>query len=212
MMLLQHLASLRHRRREEKKDFCTGGRSGMCLRRAPHHLAPYWAKHARGFRDAAAAIRAPPTQCAGAAHVPVGSSSTHFRCSRDVGSAPGMAASVEGARPRKLSSAHCPAPTIEHMLLLRADVECEASLRCVGVDGERAPVHVISAGTRSPDSNAHRASADLRLALIHPSAVRPRHLNSAESAFRILRKRQRYFVRCCADCRANWGLAWSRKA
>jgi hypothetical protein len=99
----------------------------------------------------------------------------------------------------------------ERMLLLRADVECEASLRCVGIDGERAPVHVISARTRSPDPDAHRVSADLWLALIHPSAVRPCHLNSAESAFQILRKRQRYFVRCCANCRANWGTRMVEK-
>ena len=97
------------------------------------------------------------------------------------------------------------------MLLLRADVECEASLRCVGIDGERAPVHVISAGTRGHDPDAHRVSADLWLALIHPSAVRPCHLNSAESAFQILRKRERYFVRCCTDCRANWGTRMVEK-
>jgi hypothetical protein len=90
------------------------------------------------------------------------------------------------------------------MLLLRADIECEASLRCVGIDGERAPVHVISAGTRGPDPDAHRVSADLWLALIHPSAIRSCHLNSAESAFQILRKRERYLVRCRTDCRANW--------
>jgi hypothetical protein len=99
-------------------------------------------------------------------------------------------------------SAHRP---FDRMLLLRADVECEASLRGVGIDGERAPVHVISADTRGPDPDAHRISADLRFVLIHPSAIRPCHLNSAESAFQILRKSERYFVRCCPYCRANCG-------
>jgi hypothetical protein len=96
-------------------------------------------------------------------------------------------------------------PIASATLLLRADVECEASLRGVGIDGERAPVHVISAGARGPDPDAHRISAYLRLALIHPSAVRSRHLNGAESAFQILRKSERYFVRCCPYCRANCG-------
>ena len=139
----------------------------------------------------------------------------HLRCSRNVCSASNSGSIAPWRRMSKEAKtilgplpAHRP---FEHMLLLRADVEYEASLRCVGINGERAPAHVISAGTRGPDPNAHRVSANLWFALIHPSAVRSCHLNSAESAFQILRKRERYLVRCCADCRAHCGTRMVEK-
>ena len=63
---------------------------------------------------------------------------------------------------------------------LAADMEGEASLRLVRIDREHVPIHPVSPGRQSLQTDTHGAAADLGLAEIDARALGVGHLHRAE--------------------------------
>jgi len=79
-----------------------------------------------------------------------------------------------------------PARAFPGAWLSATDMEREASLRRVGVDGEYVPTDAICSSRKRLEPDPHGAAADLRVALVDPGAVCVGHLGAAESRFETL--------------------------